>query len=29
MIIETDYGTVDYSEKDLITFSDGLLVFLI
>lgn len=27
MIIETDYGTVDYSEKDLITFSDGLFGF--
>ena len=27
MTIETDYGTVDYNEKDLITFTDGLFGF--
>ena len=27
MTIETDYGTVDYREEDLVTFSDGLFGF--
>lgn len=27
MTIETDYGTVNYKEEDLITFSDGLFGF--
>lgn len=27
MTIETDYGTVDYKEEDLITFPDGLFGF--
>ena len=27
MTIETDYGTVDYEEENLITFSDGLFGF--
>ncbi|MDE7320400.1 MAG: flagellar assembly protein FliW [Lachnospiraceae bacterium] len=27
MTIETDYGTVDYKEEDLIIFSDGLFGF--
>ena len=27
MIIETDYGTVEYEEENLITFTDGLFGF--
>ena len=27
MIIQTDYGPVEYNEEDLITFPDGLFGF--
>ena len=27
MTIETDYGTIEYEEENLITFSDGLFGF--